>query len=247
MNRSSSRKTLLPLLGLSVAGLLLAPHSAHALGYMPPAPDLTVTNGTAKDDGTKTTVTGQYSFGNGYTTNSTHFNAVEAENASTLLFTGGGAQNVTTRNSSTATLTGGQFSQIGAYGNSTVTLSGGTFSDLYTFDNATINLIGTNLTAAYNPGTSFTGLPGSTFTFPGYYSLGGTLSDGTAVAGYYESGESSGGRLQFNGVTAASGGIVPVSAAPVPEASSVVSLGLLLAFGAGGLFIARRKKVGVVA
>ncbi len=244
MHTLFSKKTLLPLFGLSVAGLALIPHSAHALGYMPSAPDLTVTNGTAQDDGTKTAVTGQYTFANGTSPSTTSFtNGVETDNASTFLSTGGGAQNVTTKNSSTATLASGQFSQIGAYGNSTVSISGGKFSDLYTFDNATINLIGTNLTAAYNSGSVVSG----GFVFPGYYSLGGMLSDGTAVTGYYESGESSGGRLQFNGITAASGGIVPVSAAPVPEASSVVSLGLMLALGAGGLLLARRKKVGAAA
>ena len=245
MHTLFSRKFLLSLLGLSVAGLLLTPHSAHALGYMPPAPDLTVTNGTAKDDRTSTAVTGQCSFANGSSTSTTSSsNGVEADNASTLLFTGGGAQNVTTKNSSTATLAGGTFTQIGAYGNSTVTISGGTFSNLYTFDNATINLLGTNLTAAYNPGSV---IPGIGVVFPGYYRLGGTLSDGTAVAGNYQSSESNGGSLQFNGVTAASEGVIPISAAPVPEASSVVSLGLMLALGAGGFFIARRKKVGAAA
>ncbi len=244
MHTLFSRKPLLPLLGLSLAGLLLTPHSAHAFGYFPPAPDLTVTNGTAKDDGTSTAVTGQYSFANGTSTSTTNFTSgVEADNSSSILFTGGGAQNVTTKDNSTATLTGGTFDEIGAYGNSTVTLSGGTFSNLYTFDNATINLIGTNLTATYNSGS----IIGFGFVFPDYYRLGGMLSDGTAVNGYYDSGLSSGGRLQFNGVTVASGGSVPVSAAPVPEASSVISLGLMLALGAGGLVLARRKKAGAAA
>ncbi len=237
MHTLFSQKTLLPLLGLSLAGLLLTPHSASAFGYQPPAPDLTVTNGTAKDDGKGTAVTGQYTFGPGSNTSTTNFTkGVETDNASSIVFTGGGSSYVTTKDASTATLAGGTFSNIGAKGSSTVTISGGTFSDLYTFDTGTINLIGTNLTATAN----------NSFIFP-YYNLSGTLSDGTAVAGYYESGLSNGGRLQFNGVTAASGGIIPVSAAPVPEASSVVSLGLMLAFGAGGLMLARRKKAGATA
>ncbi len=229
MHNSFSQKTLLPLLGLSLAGLLLAPHSASANGFMPyspPTPDLTVTNGTAKDDGTSTAVTGQYTFGPGSSTATTNFgNGVETDNASSIFFTGGQSQYVTTKDNSTATLAGGTYPNIGAYGNSTTTISGGSFNNLYTFDNGTINLIGTNLAAAYNS---------SNIIYPNYYSLSGTLSDGTSVNGFYRSGLSNGGQLQFNGVT-----VAPV---PVPEASSVISLGLMLAFGAGGFMLARRKK-----
>ena len=240
-----SRKTLLPLLGLSLAGLLLAPHSANANGYMPPTPpDLTVTNGTAKDDGASTAVTGQFSFAPGSDTTTTNFmNGVETDNSSSIAFTGGAAQYVTTKDTSTATLAGGQFSQIGAYDNSTVTIKGGSFSNLYTFGSGTVNLIGTNLQATFdgidmNQG----GIWGSPLVFG--YNLTGALSDGTNVQGYYNVLESKGGSLQFNGVAAVPIVRIPVSAAPVPEASSVISLGLMLALGAGGFVIARRKKMG---
>ena len=215
------------LLGLGLAGLFLTPHSARALGYIPAAPDLTVINGTAKDDGTGTAVTGQYSFAPDSDTTTTNFmNGVETDNSSSIVFTGGAAQYVTTKDNSTATLAGGTFRQIGAKGNSTVTISGGSFKNLYTFDNSTINLIGTNLQAT--PGT---------FAFDPSYNLTGTLSDGTVINGNYESGQGNGGKLQFNGVT-----VVDTNPAPVPEASSVISLGLMLAFGAGGLMLARKRK-----
>lgn len=243
MHTLFSQKTLLPLLGLGLAGLLLAPHSARANGFMPyspPTPDLTVTNGTAKDDGTSTAVTGQYTFGPGSSTATTTFSGgVETDNASSILFTGGQSQYVTTKDNSTATLAGGTYPSIGAYGNSTITISGGSFNNLYTFDNGTINLIGTNLAATYYPETPLSDGPGNFIIFPNYYSLSGTLSDGTSVTGTYDSGKSSGGRLQFNGVTAAP--------PPVPEASSVISLGLMLALGAGVFAISRRKKVGAAA
>lgn len=228
MHTLFSQKTLLPLLGLGLAGLLLTPHSASALGYIPAAPDLTVINGTAKDNGTSTAVTGQYSFAPGSDTTTTNFmNGVETDNSSSIAFTGGAAQYVTTKDNSSATLAGGTFRQIAAKGNSTVTISGGKFSNLYTFDNGTINLIGTNLQAVF-----------STVVFDPSYNLSGTLSDGTVINGNYESGQGNGGRILFNGVFAAG------TPAPVPEASTVVSLSLMLALGAGGLMLARRKKAG---
>ncbi len=221
------------LLGLSLAGLLLAPHSASALGYIPAAPDLTVTNGTAVDNGTGTAVTGGYTFAPGSDTTTSNFmNGVETDNSSSIAFTGGASQYVTTKDNSTATLAGGTFRQIAAKGNSNVTISGGSFKNLYTFDNGTINLTGTNLQAVF-----------STVVFDPSYNLSGTLSDGTVINGNYESGQGNGGRILFNGVFAAG---VP-AAAPVPEASSVVSLGLMLALGAGGLVLARRKKAHMAA
>lgn len=230
MNTSLTRTSLL---GLGLAGLLLAPHSASALGYTPPAPDLTVINGTAKDNGTSTAVTGQFSFAPGSDATTTNFtNGVETDNSSSIAFTGGAAQYVTVKDNSTAALAGGTFRQIAAKGNSMVTISGGDFKNLYTFDNGTINLIGTNLTATFSQFFSATS-----------YDLSGTLSDGTVINGNYESGQGNGGRVLFNGVFAAG---VP-AAAPVPEASSVISLGLMLAFGAGGLMLARRKKAGMAA
>lgn len=239
-----SRKSLLPLLGLGLAGLLLTPHSASAMGYNPPPPDLTVTNGTAEVSGTGTAAAGEYSFAPGYDASSNSFeNGIETNNSSSLLFTGGGAGSVTTRNTSSATLAGGEVENVAAYDDSTVTIKGGHFSNLYTFGNGTINLTGTNLQAT-SSGASLGGggFAGNFFVFG--YDLSGTLSDGTDVDGYYDLLRSRGGSLQFNGVTAVPIGRIPVNPDPVPEASSVVSLGLMLALGAGGFVIARRKKVG---
>ncbi len=210
----------------AIALLALAPHSARALGYMPPPPNLTVINGSAFDNGSMTTTSGSFTFAPGFDNTSTQFSTVgqggvETDNASTILFTGGYVGNLTTKDNSLATFAGGQDFRIGSEGNSTVNITGGKFQNLYTFDNSVIDLFGTNLMAVNDPGF-----------ISGIVDLSGTLSDGTPVKGFYEANQSMGGTLEFNGV--------PVQ--PVPEASTTVSLGLLLMLGMGGLAVAKRKK-----
>jgi len=64
------------------------------------------------------------------------------------------------------------------------------------------------------------------------YSVTGTLQDGTPLNVLYASNN---GTLRFNGLPA-----VPLSA--VPEASTTVSFGLLLALGLGSVVVAHKKR-----
>ena len=64
------------------------------------------------------------------------------------------------------------------------------------------------------------------------YSVTGTLQDGTPLNVLYASNN---GTLLFNGLPA-----VPLSA--VPEASTTVSFGLLLALGLGSVVVAHKKR-----
>src|SRR5665213_2670462 len=123
----------------AIALLALAPHSARALGYNPPPPDLTVTNGTAFDNGSMTTTAGSYTFAPGFDNTSTVFtDGVQTNNASTVVFTGGYVGNLTTQDSSLALFNGGQAFRIGSEGSSTVNITGGKFQNLYTFDSSII-------------------------------------------------------------------------------------------------------------
>ena len=68
------------------------------------------------------------------------------------------------------------------------------------------------------------------------YSVTGTLQDGTPLNVLYASNN---GTLLFNGLPA-----VPLSA--VPEASTTVSFGLLLALGLGSIIVARKKRQALI-
>ncbi len=61
------------------------------------------------------------------------------------------------------------------------------------------------------------------------YTITGTLQNGDALNAEYSN---YGGMLEFNGVPAA----------PVPESSTTVSLGLLLMLGLGGMTAAAKRK-----
>ncbi len=110
--------------------------------------------------------------------------------------------------------------------NSQITVTGGTFQELLADGQGTsINLVGYNLTESKNFYFSSIGDP--------YYAVSGTLQQDQTpfTAQWYAP---STGTLEFNGAPAVPG------AAPVPEASTVVSLGLLL-FGAAWIAVKRRK------
>ena len=110
--------------------------------------------------------------------------------------------------------------------NSQITVTGGTFQQLLADGQGTsINLVGYNLTQSQNFYFDASGLS--------WYTVSGTLEQDQTpfTAQWYRP---STGTLEFNGVAAVPGG------APVPEASTVVSFGLLL-FGAALLAFKRRK------
>ena len=117
---------------------------------------------------------------------------------------------------------------LSAFGPGQITVTGGTFQQLLAADNTSvINLVGYNLTQSKD--FYFDNLGQS------WYTISGTLQQDQTpfTAQWYRP---STGTLEFNGAPAVPG------AAPVPEASTVVSFGLLL-FGAACVAIKRRKVV----
>lgn len=140
---------------------------------------------------------------------------------------------------SSVTVTGGSFYALSAYDNVTAAVSGGIINGLSAQGFSTINITGVPLQttgAGFSLGTSGSGtidLFGTGFTVTptvdsDVFTIRGTLLDGKSLTSNYFD---NGGRLLFNGAPA-----------PVPEAPSMVSLGLLLALGLGGVVIARRRK-----
>jgi len=133
-----------------------------------------------------------------------------------------------TLDASNATISGGHVSALSAMGGfeerpdflgplyATCTIQGGTFG---------------TLAAAYYGGYNIDGSDLRLFTNG---EVTGTLSDGEALNAQYTNGDGN-GFIDFNGVAA-----VPQA---VPEASTTVSLGLLLMLGAGGMVLARRRSV----
>lgn len=138
---------------------------------------------------------------------------------------------------SSVTISGGSLYTLATYDNSIATVSGGTVNGLSAADSSTINVTGLSrqsLGAAFlfgTTGSSTIDLFGTGFTISptmdaNQFLIKGTLLDGGSLTGTYFN---SGGRLLFNGLPA-----------PIPEASTMVSLGLLLALG--GLIVTRRRK-----
>lgn len=116
---------------------------------------------------------------------------------------------------------------LSAFGTGRITVTGGTFQQLLADGNGVINLIGYNFQQSDE-------LQHDALNFP-YYEVTGTLQQATApfTAEWYAP---STGTLLFDGMPAVPGG------APVPEASTLVSLALLM-LGAGWLAVKRRHQV----
>lgn len=115
---------------------------------------------------------------------------------------------------------------LSAFGSGTITVTGGTFQQLLASDpNSVINLIGTNLTQSKDFYFDNTG--------QSWYTVSGTLQQSqTPFMALWS--RPSQGMLEFDGIPAVPG------AAPVPEASTIVSLGLLL-LGTACIAFKRRK------
>ena len=125
-----------------------------------------------------------------------------------------------------ATPTTTNYRGLSAFGDGRITVTGGTFQELLADGNGVINLIGDDLQQSDI-------LQRDAFNFP-YYEVTGTLQQTTVpfTAEWYAP---STGTLLFNGISALPGG------APVPEASTTLSLGLLLALSAGCRAVKRRQ------
>ena len=120
---------------------------------------------------------------------------------------------------STAHVSGGRISELVTYATSTANVNGGSFDQLETYDTSVLDLFGTGLSETFLESDSDYQLNDVT----------GTLQDGDSLNALYFD---YGGKLSFN--------------SPVPEVSSVVSLGVLLMLGLGGMAVnARRRKSAV--
>ena len=119
---------------------------------------------------------------------------------------------------------------LSAFSNAQLSVTGGTFQELVADDASTINLVGSNLTESSSYYISPIG--------DAFYTISGTLQGNQSpfTAGFYAP---STGTLEFNGIAAVRG--APASN-PVPEASTIISLGLLLMLGLGAVAVKRRIK-----
>ncbi len=235
--------------GLSAFALMAAlPAGAQTLrlGSLPGVRP--VSSGTATIGAAGTTASGTYVFTAGTGPTTVTFRGVEVYDASSLTFNSGATITgaLFNQNTGTATINGGSIQQILGYdqsvtniyggtvfnpmavgstiggvpGGGTINIYGGNFTYIATQDTGVMNIFGTGLTETLLETSS----PFST------YSVTGTLQDGTAFNVLYGNNN---GTLLFNGLPA-----VPI--APVPEVSTILSLGLLLALG--GLDVVTRKK-----
>lgn len=266
MRSSSSFHCAAGLSLLALASFLAAP-SAQAQGLALGSQGNGI--GSATISGSGTSVSGDATFSGGAGPTTTSYSAVSAVSSafggnpstvtlqaggsiaslttrgSTLTMSGGSVGNLTLAastgpgsgqvNPSSASITGGSVKAITASGGTTAfpgqpptsvfttcTIQGGTFGTLASTNNGGFNIIGSNLFLFTN------GL------------VTGTLSDGEMLNAQYTNSSTFGvsGFLDFNGIAA-----VPVAPpAAVPEASTTVSLGLLLMLGLGGIAVARHRK-----
>lgn len=116
---------------------------------------------------------------------------------------------------------------VSAFSNAQVTITGGTFQQLLADDSSVINLVGNNLAQSKNYYIDNFG--------DAWYTVSGTLQqDQTPFTAQWYAPSS--GTLEFNGAPAVPG------AAPVPEASTLISFGLLLT-GMAWVAYKRRKAI----
>lgn len=203
-------------------------------------------SGSATVSGAGTQASGAFTFTGSAGAGTSAYKTVRLLNASTFILNGGGSISsfLGLSGTSTATLNGGSVNQVLSSDTSTTNVYGGTVTIIHEIGGSTANVyggvvptfetdeasildvFGTGLTETFLGFNPATGLSPAT----SFYALTGTLSDGSALNAQYAD---VGGILLFNGV---------VAAPAVPEASTTVSFGLLLALGLGGLVIAAKRK-----
>ncbi len=232
---------------------------------------LNLTSGAATISGTGTQTTGNgYAYSGGAGAGTTNYAQVDVRNASALTVLDGGTLDggtlgdlflhdaartnilggsinfLSTDNNSLGSITGGTTSTLDVLGNSQVNISGGTVLEIVPSQNSVTNVTGGTI-GQDNNGFGFFQEGGIVNLYghglaltPGgydplikrdYQNLDGTLQDGKALTTRY----------YYYG----SGALNLINSTPVPEASSVVSFGLMLALGWGGVLCARKKKTTV--
>ena len=207
---------------LAVSVLALAAHSAQAQSL-----DL-YSNATASLSAAGTTASGSYTFLDSQFNNApldptrtSYSDIYLLGSGSSAAISGGNVTGLHTGDNNSAVISGGTVTSVfvlPAQSSSLVTISGGNVQYLETQGSGVINILGTNL-ALSSAITPINGAP--------YYAITGTLQNGTSPFAADYAVSNAAGTLEFNGVTA--------SPAAVPEASSVVSFGLLML---GGLALA---------
>jgi len=232
---------------LAVLNALPAGAQSLRLGSLPGTTP--VSSGTATVSAAGTDASGTYQLPTTTGTSTTTYQSVSLYNASTLNLEAGSTIStlVFNRNTSVVNIYGGSVKQLYSFNSSVTNIYGGTvfYPQAYgsSLSHGTVNVYGGILTylAAQNAGVVDVFGSGLTETFLGNdlgfdnYSVTGTLQDGTALSVLYASDK---GTLLFNGQPA-----VPLPA--VPEASTTVSLGLLLALGLGSVVVACKKRSAV--
>lgn len=148
---------------------------------------------------------------------------VDAQSTSTVNVSGGSVRALNTFalgsiiGGGTVNITGGSLQYLNADAASIFNITGGNLQNLSTSELSTINLFGTGFTQTLlqtNPSDQV-------------YSIAGTLQNGDTLNAQYSD---YGGTLNF------------ITPAAVPEASSVISLGALLALGLGGYALNARRR-----
>lgn len=220
------------------------------------AQSLSIYDETATISGSGTVVTGYYTlFGGGASAATSSYNSVYSDFTGTLSLQPGGSIQTLTSSGGKVTMSGGTVGTFnaaanyvgdGEFYNPTVSITGGSVNALissggyavqpggyYSAYDTVCNLsggaFGTLDAANYGGYDIF----GTNLNFSKSGLITGTLSNGQAINAQYVNTDAH-GFLEFNSI--------PVSAAAVPEASTTVSLGLLLMLGAGGLVLTKRRR-----
>ena len=165
----------------------------------------------------------------------------------TQLFITGGTVQLAVNNEGSLSISGGNVTKAQNFANdfgTSASVSGGTVGTLENDAGCQTYVSGGKFQFIVNNAVPFGGFIDITGTDlkaiqyggPGPYDalLTGTLSNGDVLDALYAGGVGD-GTLEFNGSSA-------TLSAPVPEVSSVISLGLLLCLGMGGLAASRRRK-----
>ena len=217
------------------------------------AQSLNIDQGTATISGSGTVVTGLYTTFGGAGPATTSYNSVFSDFTGTLNLQPGGSIQTFTSSGGVATMSGGTVGTFNAdavylgdgdFNNPQVSITGGSVNTLYSVGGYAYQPFGGY--AAYD---TVCNLSGGTFgtlvaqNYGGFNITGtnlkfannfvtGTLASGQSLNVQYVN-QDAHGFLEFNGIG--------VPAAAVPEASTTISLGLLLLLGLGGMVMAKRR------
>ena len=149
------------------------------------------------------------------------FGLIESDDNGNLYISGGNGSKIHVNSSGITHITGGSFDRLDAVNSGRADVTGGSFAYFFTgYGNDAINLFGTGFTVTPVDSSQEQFDP----SIP-QFRVQGTLQDGEPLNVYYIQ---QAGQLVLHD--------------PVPEASSVISFGLLLTLGLGGLAVSARRR-----